>query len=754
MNTESRTFTAGEWAWVQERLARLGAEKSSLQLAVHLMGRLSTVSGVSNMVEGMLRAVLEVIGGTHAVLFYWIDGAVHYTDVLGARGTLESVEDPLVAQVIAERRLVEAETGFEQTQLLMQPFTKARTWVFPLVVGEELVGVFKMEGMHVAPAELREALPIFFNHAALVLKNGIHGESRLRKTHDALEREVVVRKQAETDLRRALDGLEIQVTERTAELVEANRQLECELAERKRAEAEIRRLSTAIEQSPVSIVITDVRAAIEYVNPKFTAVSGYTLAEVKGKNPRLLKGDKTSPEEYRAMWQNITRGQAWRGEFHNRKKNGEFFWESVLISPIVDERGQVIHFLAVKEDITQRKAMEEQLRQAQKLESIGQLAGGVAHDFNNILASITLNLNLMQGSPSLDGECREAILELLRDADRATKLIQQLLMFSGRSVLEVQVLDLNEVLGHLVKMLMRLIGEHINLRLVGEDALPAVEADRGMVEQVVMNLALNARDAMPQGGTLVIRISTADRSGERAEGQSEAFQGPYVRISVQDSGCGMTPATLKRIFEPFFTTKSRGRGTGLGLATVHGIVAQHKGWIEVQSEVDVGTTFDVYLPASARPLPARATALDRRPARGQETILLVEDEAAVRRSLLKGLRSMGYTVLEASNGREALKLWGEAQQRIDLLLTDMIMPGGLSGLDVANRLRRDQPELRVIIASGYNAELIQLASTGAKAVSYLQKPFTLDVLACTLRKCLDPASSPAVLPTAPRSSPG
>ncbi|MBV5347476.1 PAS domain S-box protein, partial [bacterium] len=238
-----------------------------------------------------------------------------------------------------------------------------------------------------------------------------------------------------------------------------------DITERKRAEAQIKKLTSAVEQSPASIVITDLTGAIEYVNPKFTQVSGYTLAEVRGHNPCVLQGDSTSDDEYRRLWELITQGREWRGEFHNRKKNGGFFWESASISPIVDAHGHTTHYLAVKEDITDRKTLEEQFRQAQKLEGVGQLAGGVAHDFNNILAVMMIRLGFLQKNKSLDQESLETVLDLMMDAKRSASMTKQLLLFSRRSVMEVEVLDLNELVSNMLKMVRRLIGEHVTVRL-------------------------------------------------------------------------------------------------------------------------------------------------------------------------------------------------------------------------------------------------------------------------------------------------
>ena len=509
------------------------------------------------------------------------------------------------------------------------------------------------------------------------------------------------------------------------------------ITERVRAEEQIRKLSQAVEQSPVSIVITDLTGAIEYVNPKFVQLTGYTPDEVRAQNPRVLKGGGTSPEEYRRLWQTITAGGQWHGEFHNRKKNGTMYWENATISPIVDAQGRITHFIAVKEDITERKTLEAQLLQAQKLESVGQLAGGVAHDFNNILASTMMHLSFLRQNSNLDRETQESLEELTQEAQRAANLARQLLMFSRRSVLEVKTLDLNETVGNLLKMLGRLIGEHINLVFSRLAGLPAVEADPGMIEQVLMNLCVNARDAMPKGGTLTIGLEAVQIDEPKKRIWAGARRGLFVCLSVADTGCGMGEATLQRIFEPFFTTKEAGKGTGLGLATVHGIVGQHQGWVEVESQVDQGTMFRVFLPAAANQVFESVQAKQQAALRGNETILLVEDEASVRRITAQNLRLLGYGIFEAASGPEALEVWNARERQIDLLLTDMVMPGGLTGLDLADKLRETQPNLKVIIASGYSADIVNQGVLTAKHIIRIQKPCPLEALSKVIRQCLE-----------------
>ncbi len=388
-------------------------------------------------------------------------------------------------------------------------------------------------------------------------------------------------------------------------------------------------------------------------------------------------------------------------------------------------------------DISARLLLEEQFRQAQKMEAIGQLAGGVAHDFNNILAAVLLQLNLLQINPRLDAETQQALREVETQAKRAVNLIRQLLMFSRRSVLAIQRLDLNEVIANLLTMLGRLIGEHITLAFERGRELPAVRADRGMLEQVLMNLVVNARDAMPKGGRLTLATQAIEITPEQAGLSPSRRPGRFVRLAVTDTGAGIEPAILPRLFEPFFTTKEIGKGTGLGLATVDGIVAQHQGWIEVGSVPGAGSTFTVFLPAT--PEAVVATPEPDLPAipQGRETLLLVEDEAEVRAVLSRSLRHLGYQVREAADGLEALAIWQERPDAIDLVFTDIVMPGGISGLELMERLRRDRPALKVIVASGHTTEISQIDPAADRSFTYLTKPFDTVVLAQTVRACLD-----------------
>jgi len=398
----------------------------------------------------------------------------------------------------------------------------------------------------------------------------------------------------------------------------------------------------------------------------------------------------------------------------------------------------------------ERLKLGEQLRQSQKMESIGQLAAGVAHDFNNMLTIIQGHTSALLARPTLPPDVLDPIQAVYFATERAAGLTRQLLMFSRKNVMQVRPLDLREVVGNMSKMLQRLFGETITLEFQPPDELPSVQGDTGMVEQVIMNLAVNARDAMPKGGKLAIGLGAVPVDAAHVEIHPEARAGNFVRLRMSDTGIGMDAATRARIFEPFFTTKDVGKGAGLGLATVYGIVKQHDGWIEVESEPGEGSTFDVFFPATLQTAQTVQAAEEKTgPAEsvtgGTETIFLVEDEPVLREMARDILESYGYRILEASSGKEALGMWNLTRGKIDLLLTDMIMPEGISGAELAQRLLAGQPHLKIIFTSGYTANEVNAEMLTKTRARFLQKPYTHDMLAKIVRDTLDgksPVSNP------------
>lgn len=421
-------------------------------------------------------------------------------------------------------------------------------------------------------------------------------------------------------------------------------------------------------------------------------------------------------------------------------RNGKQRTISAGVAPIRDKVGTARGLVIVFRDITERQRLENQLRHAQKMEAFGQLAGGVAHDFNNILTVIQSHAALMQTEDANSTAIIESAKEIQQATERAASLTRQLLTFSRRGTIQLADIDLNDIVSNMMKMLQRIIGDHVSLEARYMPQKAMVRADAGMMEQVLMNLAVNSRDAMPKGGRLMIETTSADFDATTLPSCNLARPGQYIRLSVSDTGTGITPENLPRIFEPFFTTKEIGKGTGLGLATVLGIVEQNSGWIDVQSQVGMGTTFHIYLPRQEHPLSTvRKTSGNESPG-GTETILLVEDEPAVRALALHLLQRKGYRVLEAGNGPQAVEIWKRNAETIDLLLTDMLMPGGIMGMELAQKLRKENPSLKVILSSGYQEEISSEETAHLEGCFFLQKPYPPSRLAQCVRRCLDSES--------------
>ena len=537
------------------------------------------------------------------------------------------------------------------------------------------------------------------------------------------------------------DGRRIEVEfVSNAYLVNQYRVMQCNIRDitgRKRSEASLARLVMAVEQAAETIVITDTEGTMLYANPAFEKTTGYTRAEALGQNPRVLKSGRQDAEFYRQMWATIQRGEVWHGHFSNKRKDGKLFDEEATISPVRDATGKVVNYVAVKRDVTREMELEAQFRQAQKMEAIGQLAGGVAHDFNNLLAAIQMETDLLKFDGELSPDQSELVNAIAASVQRATAMTRQLLLFSRREVFQPGDLDVNEAVATTAKMLKRMLGETIEMQLKLAAAPLFVHADAGMLDQVLMNLCVNARDAMPGGGQLVLTTAGVELDELAVAQCVHARPGSFVCLSVSDNGGGIAPEILPQIFEPFFTTKAVGKGTGLGLATVFSIVQQHQGWINAYSEPGHGTTFRIYLPRltgsimlkSAPPLAALRG--------GPETILLAEDDPALRLAVGKILVQLGYHILEAPNGIKALEVWQKHCGEISLLLTDLVMPDGMTGRDLALSLLQKNPKLKVIYMSGYSAEAVSKDFSFAEDVNFLTKPFPAHKLAQTIRDCLD-----------------
>jgi PAS domain S-box-containing protein len=503
-------------------------------------------------------------------------------------------------------------------------------------------------------------------------------------------------------------------------------------------------LTSAIDQSAEAIAITGVDGAILYANPAFERMTGFPADELKGRSAKDVLGmGRTSHGVGRDLARTLASGRVWRGELIGSRKDGAVFnWQNT-VTPIRDCGGAVVAFLAICQDGSARQDLEARLRQSQKMEAIGRLAGGIAHDFNNLLTVVTGYSDQLVAELNGQAPLQRAAEAIRAAASRASGLTRQLLAFSRRQMLAPRPLDVNAVVTDMDKLLRRLIGEDIRLVLNLAPGTARVKADPSQIEQVVMNLAINARDAMPGGGTLTIETAVEDLDASFAATHAGLVPGRYVMLSVEDNGCGMDAATMAHLFEPFFTTKEIGKGTGLGLCTTYGIVKQSDGYIYASSEVGKGTQFAVCLPCleAAEQAAAAEQALCN-PPRGSATLLVVEDEDDVRRLVCETLRTCGYLVIEASSGAAAVRAVERHGGRIDLVVTDVVMPE-MNGWDVAANVRRISAGTKVMFMSGHVQHPALDRRLPASALPLLAKPFTAHQLARAVREALDGHASAA-----------
>jgi PAS domain S-box-containing protein len=501
-----------------------------------------------------------------------------------------------------------------------------------------------------------------------------------------------------------------------------------------------RRLSTVVEQAAEAIVITDTEGRALYVNPAFEHITGYSQAEAIGATPDVWIGERAVDTLYHDLWPAVTAGSAWQGQLTGTRPNGSPYTVDLTVTPVRDESGEIANFVATMRDVTREVRLEEQFYQAQKMEALGQLAGGIAHDFNNLLTVIHLSTQLLRRRLRPEDPLWEHVQRIEETGARAAKLTKQLLSFSRRELIEPKVVNMNDLVGELGSMLQRIIGEDIQLKTHLAADLWLVKVDSSQMDQVILNLAVNARDAMPHGGTLTIETSNVILDEAYAAIHVDAEVGRYVLLSISDTGVGMDDAVQAHLFEPFFTTKQPGQGTGLGLATVFGIVKQSGGHIQVSSQVQQGTTFKIYLPwvseAERHAHPSPAAPIASRLVHGTETILIVEDKAEVRRLAADVLKSCGYQVLTAEHGLEALWLCKAHPGPIHLLLTDVVMPY-MNGTELAEQFQVQRPDTRVLYMSGYADTNVLLQKGSAFSAIFLPKPFTVEDLTQRVRSVLD-----------------
>jgi PAS domain S-box-containing protein len=474
------------------------------------------------------------------------------------------------------------------------------------------------------------------------------------------------------------------------------------------------------ESNPTPIYTYD-QDSLAFVTVNEAAVLhyGYSKEEFLGMTLRDLALPEDIPG-FLDKLSKLTPGAGNSGVWRHRTKAGKFTAMEITSHRLGPQK----LILSLAMDVTGRLNLEAQLRQSQKMESIGQLASGIAHDFNNLLTVINGHASLLLAGEKLGAKGAESVKEIAEAGKRASALTRQLMTFSRKHELHPQVVDLNEVVNNITKMLRRILGEDVALHTDFAPGLPSIKADLGMIEQVLLNLAVNSRDAMPRGGQLRMKTHATNVAPDEARRNPDATVGQFVCLTFSDTGCGIAPENLGRIFEPFFTTKELERGTGLGLATVYGIVKQHQGWISVQSELGCGTTFEIFLPACFAPGGVvQMPSIEQTVIGGTETILVVEDEDPLLKLMHHILESHGYKVLDCSNGRQALDLWDQHKKRIDLLLTDLILPDGMAGTELAKILQASKPSLKVIFTSGYNIERLAKEFPAGTKINLIQKPF-------------------------------
>lgn len=517
--------------------------------------------------------------------------------------------------------------------------------------------------------------------------------------------------------------------------------------EGKKTAEQLRKLSHAVEQSSSCLLITDLQGRIEYVNPRFELISGYSLQELEGKNPRILRSPLAEPMEYDQIWSKILQGKSWRGIFLNRRKNGEDYHDDTTITPIRNENGEITHFLAIKEDISEQlrakeefSRMENQLRSSQKMQTIGTLAGGIAHDFNNILTPIFGFTNMAIESLPENHISRQDLEHVLRAAERARDLVRQILTFARHSDTDRQSVQLHHVIKEVLRLVRSTLPTSIEIKTYISTATKPVLADPSQIHQVVMNLCTNAAHAMREvGGLLEVQLRMSNLDGDFCRRHASMTPGECVLLSVRDNGCGMRSEVLDRIFEPFFTTKAVGEGTGLGMSVVHGIVTGHRGVVEIESQEGLGTKVMIYLPVA--PLNTFPLTADKKesPLRGNgEHLLLVDDETEIIAMEKQVLGMLGYKVSAYTNSIEAWKAFSANPGDFDLLITDQTMPH-LLGIQLAQKVLQMCPDFPIILLSGYSDSVTTDSAQQSGVREFLSKPLALVELSRVIRRVLDQA---------------
>jgi two-component system cell cycle sensor histidine kinase/response regulator CckA len=514
-----------------------------------------------------------------------------------------------------------------------------------------------------------------------------------------------------------------------------------DITERKLAEQDRERLIAAIEQAGEMITLTDSNGIIQYVNPAFERMTGYRKEEVIGQSPRLFDSDKPEDVAFQKKWETVSKGSSWTGRTVYKRKDGTCFTVDASVSPIRNVSGEIVGYVSVKRDVTERLRLEAQVQQSQKMESVGRLAGGVAHDYNNMLNVILGNAELAMGKLSPDDPVQSYLRAVFDAGKRSSAITKQLLAFARKQTISPKIIDLNKTVERMLKMIHRLIGEHIDLVWIPKDNLWHVKMDPSQIDQILVNLCVNARDAISDVGKVIIETENVTFDENYCADHAGFIPGAFVLLSVSDDGSGMDREVLDHIFEPFFTTKAVGQGSGLGLATTYGIVKQNNGFINVYSEPGSGTTIKVYLPhheGSVKVTGLKDTS--EPPLSHGETILLVEDEAVMMEVARVMLESLDYKVLAAASPNEAIDLSKQYGGKIDLLFTDVVMPQ-MNGRELADQLKTLRPAVKILFMSGYTANVIAHQGVLEEGINFIQKPFSMYDLAAEIRMALDSARS-------------
>jgi len=547
-------------------------------------------------------------------------------------------------------------------------------------------------------------------------------------------RDITERKRSEGALQKAHNGLEIRIKERTAELEIMNEQLQLKMNECNRITDAFR---ATFEQAAVGVAHLQPDGRFLMVNQKICDVIGYTREELLGKTCHEI----TYPYDLTADLENVRKVLANENKTYSMEKryickDGSLKWVNVTVSLVRDIQGIPVYFISVVEDISEHKKLEEQLFQAQKMEAIGQLAGGIAHDFNNLLTAVIGYGNLLKAEVTQDEQASSYVNQILRASERAAALTNELLTFSRKQIISPRPVNLNNTIREVEKLLSRIIGEDIELTTVLSDKDLTIIADSTQIEQVLMNLATNARDAMPDGGSIIITTDRVELGMEFIKAYGYGKPGSYSLIAFEDTGTGMDERTRERIFEPFFTTKEVGKGTGLGLAMVYGIIKQHEGYINAYSEPGMGTTFKIFLPLIQTKADDKETAQVFPITTGNETILIGEDDIYVRKFIKEMLLKNGYVILEAVDGEDAVKVFNENQNEVDLVILDVLMPKK-NGNEVYNEIKKINSRMKVIFTSGHSSDIIHKRGVLEENLDIISKPIMPEDLLTKVRRILD-----------------